>query len=325
MAKQSPGAVRLLVLNGVLSRDAAARAAVGRAWDLRYTNSQEMLDWARLAVEVAESPDVRSLSHAHLGNACRVAGRFTEARQQLDLAGQFQKQPDSLLLEFRASLLENTGVFEQALACLRTAGRLRAADGDVNGQAKILAKKGVVLTESGHHPEAAQTYREALELVQCDPDVGRAAIHGLAHTLARSGQPHRALAVLREGRPLLDQGDILFQLRVTWLFGRIAMVCGDDLLALDSLEAAHQGFAREGLLFETCLTALDLAVHHARTGRPMVAHQILDPVPELLFQLGVSADAEIAATVRSLVEGEITQALVHLDRLMSSVENRPRH
>jgi tetratricopeptide (TPR) repeat protein len=221
-------------------------------------------------------------------------------------------------------LLENTGGFDQALACLRTAGRLRAADGDVDGQAKILAKKGVVLTESGHHPEAAQTYREALELVQCDPDVGRAAIHGLAHTLARSGQPHRALAVLSKGRPLLDQGDILFQLRVTWLFGRIAMVCADDLLALDSLEAAHLGFAEEGLLFETCLTALDLAVHHARTGRPMIAHQILDPVPELLCQLGVSADAEIAAAVRNLVEGEISQALVHLDRLMSSVENRPR-
>jgi tetratricopeptide (TPR) repeat protein len=283
-----------------------------------------MLIWANLAVELAESPETRSQSHAHLGNAFRVAGRFTEAAQQLDLAAELHDQPDPLILEFRASLLEHLGGFEQALNCLRTAGRLRAVEGDIDGQAKILTKKGIILTEAGNHPEAVQAYLKSLELVQCDPDVGRAAVHGLAHTLARSGQPYRALAVLRKGRPLLDEGDTLFQLRVTWLLGRIAMACDDDPCALASLGAAHLGFAEEQLRYETCLTALDLAVHHARRGRAMAAHQILNPVPELFTQLDVPARAEIAATLRHLLEGEIAQALVHLDRLIFSVENGPR-
>lgn len=323
MAKHSPGAVRLLALNGVISRDTAARTAVDRAWDLRYVDPQEMLVWANLAVELAESPEVCSLSHAYLGNAFRIAGNFPEAREHFDLAGQIHDHPDPLLLEFRASLLEHMGSFDQALTCLRSAGRLRAAEGDVDGQAKVLAKKGLVLTESGHHLESAQTYLEALELVQSDHDVTRASVHGLAHALARSGQPHRALAVLRKAQPLLDQGDTLFQLRVTWVLGRIAMVCGDDPLALASLEAAHRGFTEKQLTYETCLTALDLAVHHARCGRAMTAHEILDPVPELLDQLGVPARAEMTATLRHLLEGEMAQAIVHLDRLTSSVENRP--
>jgi tetratricopeptide (TPR) repeat protein len=282
-----------------------------------------MLVWANLAVELAESPEAGSLSHAHLGNALRIAGNFPEARQHLDLAGQLDDRPDPLLLEFRASLFEHMGDFDQSLGCLRTAGRLRAAEGDVDGKAKILTKKGIVLTEAGHHPEAAQAYLEALNLVQSDPDVGRTAVQGLAHTLARSGQPHRALAVLREGQPLLDQGDTLFQLRVTWVLGRIAMVCDDDPLALASLEAAHLGFTEKQLTYEACLTALDLALHHARCGRAMIAHQILDPVPELLDQLAVPARAEMTATLRHLLEGEMAQAVVHLDRLISSVENRP--
>jgi tetratricopeptide (TPR) repeat protein len=322
MAKQTPGAVRLLALNGVLQRDAAAKTAVDRAWDLRFADAQEMLAWANLAVELAESPPVRSRSHAHLGNALRIAGQFDEARHQLDLADQLQDHPDPLLLEFRASLFENVGIFGEALTCLRSAGRLRADEGDADGDAKIQAHKGHILTEAGHHLEAAQAFCKALETVRQDPDVTRAAVHGLAHALARSGQPYRALAVLKEAQPIFDQGDnILIRLRIAWLLGRIAMVCDADDLAVANLEAAHLGFAEQHLLFETCLTALDLAVHHTRCCRAMTAHRILNPVPELLSELGVVADAELAAALRHLLEGEIAKAVVHLDRLIFSVEN----
>jgi tetratricopeptide (TPR) repeat protein len=251
----------------------------------------------------------------------RIVGQFDEARRQLDLADQLQDHPDPLLLEFRASLLENVGIFGEALTCLRSAGRLRADEGDVDGGAKIQAQKGHILTEAGQHPEAAQAFRQALEKVQADPNVARVAVQGLSHALARSGQPSRALTVLREARPLLDEGDALFQFRVDWLLGRIAMVCCADDLAVANLEAAHLGFAEQHLLFETCLTALDLAVHHTRCGQAMTAHRILEPVPELLSKLGVVADAELAAALRNLLEGEIAQAIVHLDRLISSVEN----
>jgi tetratricopeptide (TPR) repeat protein len=304
-----------------MSRDAAAKTAVNHAWDLRFADSQEMIVWADLAVELAESPAVRALSHAHLGNALRIAGRFTEAGQQLDLADQLQDGPNPLLLEFRASLFENVGVFDEALKCLRSAGRLRVEEGAVDGEAKIEAQKGHILTEAGQHSEATQAFRKALESVQEDSNVARVAVQGLSHALARSGQPFRALAVLRKAQPLLDQGDTLFQFRITWLLGRIAMVCGADDLAVANLEAAHLGFAGKELASETCLTALDLAVHHARCGRALAAHQVLDPAPELLGQIGISAKAELAAALRHLLEDEIAQAIVSLDSLISSVEN----
>lgn len=321
MAKQSPGAVRLLALNRAISRDIAAQIAIDRAWGLRFQDAQEMLEWANLAVELAESPQVRSQSHAHLGNALRIAGQFAEARLQLDLADQLYDHPDPLLLEFRASLLENVGQFDESMTYLSSAGRLRAEDGDLDGQAKVLAKKGHVLTEVGYQPEAAQAFCEALNIVQSDHDVVRASVQGLAHALARSGQPHRALAVLKEGKLIIDQGDTLYQLRVDWLLGRIAMVCDADAIAVASLEAAHYGFAEQDLCQEACLTALDLAVHHARSGRPRTAHDILAPVPELFVQLGVDSDAELAAALRLLLEGEIARAIVHLDRVITAIEN----
>ena len=224
----TPGAVRLLALNGVLQPDAAAKTAVDRAWDLRFADAQAMLVWANLAVELAESPQVRSHSHAHLGMPCGSPASLMRRAASLTSLSQLQDGPDPLLLEFRASLLENVGIFGEALTCLRSAGRLRADEGDVDGDAKIQAQKGHILTEAGQHPEAAQAFRQALEKVQADPDVARAAVQGLAHALARSGQPSRALAVLREARPLFDEGAALFQFRVAWLLGRIAMVCGDD-------------------------------------------------------------------------------------------------
>jgi tetratricopeptide (TPR) repeat protein len=281
-----------------------------------------MLEWASLAVELAESPLIRSQSHAHLGNALRIVGRFAEARHHLDLAGQIPDHSEVLLLEFRASLFENTGEFNQAMVCLRSAGRLRAEDDDIDGQAKLQAHKGHVLTEAGHHLEAAQAFCEALDNVQDDLDVARAAVHGLAHALARSGQPQRALAVLRKAEPLFEAGNnTLARLRVDWLLGRIAMVCDSDVIAVASLESAHYGFAEQDLCQETCLTALDLAIHHARSGRPTTAHDILAPVPELLVQLGVDSDAELAAALRLLLEGEIARAVVHLDRVITAIEN----
>jgi tetratricopeptide (TPR) repeat protein len=280
-----------------------------------------MLEWANLAVELAESPQLRAQAHAHLGNALRISGRFEDARREFDLAGQIEGCPEALLLEFRASLFENLSDFSNALVCIRSAGRLRAEDNDLDGQAKLQAHKGHVLTEAGHHLEAALAFRQALETVQEDWDVARTAVHGLAHALARSGQPHRALAVLQEAKPAIDQGNTLYQLRVEWLLGRIAMVCDSDSIAVASLEAAHHGFAEQHLCHETCLTALDLAVHHARSGRPTTAHDILAPVPELLTQLGVDSDAELAAALCLLLEGEIARAVVHLDRVITAIEN----
>src|ERR687892_506834 len=104
MAQRSLAAVRLLALNGNIAADDAAQEAIDRAWELRFKDVRAMLDWAHLAVDLAESPNVSAAAHAHLGNALRISGRFTEARKELDLAKKVAK-PSAVLLEFEASLL----------------------------------------------------------------------------------------------------------------------------------------------------------------------------------------------------------------------------
>jgi tetratricopeptide (TPR) repeat protein len=322
MAQRSPGAVRLLVLNGNLAGDDAAQEAIDRAWGLRFTDAGEMLGWAELAVEVAESPAVLAKGYAHLGNAFRISGRFAEARQMLDLATDLQVQPDATLLEFRASLLEEVGEFAESIAILRAAGRLRSKAGDVDGEAKVFATKGHVLLEAGQHFEALKAFQHALALVERDHDVFRAAVHGGALSLACCGQPFRALTILREAKPLVVEGNPLYSLRVAWLLGRISSQCEEDAFAVAQLEQAHFGFAERGMLHETCLTALDLALHHSRFGRVQVAHTLLEPLPPLLFELGIEAEAEFSAALKQLLEGEIALAVGQLDHLITVVENR---
>jgi tetratricopeptide (TPR) repeat protein len=322
MAKcKSIGAVRLRGLNGSLQEaDAEAREAIARAWSLRFSDPQEMVAWARLAVELAQATDTRARAHMHLGNACRICGDFEEAGYHLDIAGSLLSDPDPLLLEFRASLLENLSQFEEAIDCLRAAGRLRAASRDRDGEAKILASTGHVLTEAGRHSEAVHMFRSAIETVKSDKEVAQAAAHGLAHALARSGQPRRALAVIEEARPLFQDCEAVTFLRLEWLLGRIAMVVGDDQQAVTSLDTARKGFEAAGLVHEVCVTTLDLALTHARAGRLTQAQGLLAPVPQLLSSLGVRAEAEVATAVQLLLLGEESQAVELLDLAIQTLE-----
>jgi tetratricopeptide (TPR) repeat protein len=309
-------------LNGKIKRDTAALMAIDHAWGLRYGDHRKMSEWANLAVELAEGERVRALAHAHLGNTERIAGRFEQARKHLDIAFRLSVASDPLLLEFRAALLENLSDFSGSLVCLRAAGRLRSEMGDIEGQAKVLTQTGHVLTEAGQHREAVRVFRAAIKAGSLDHDVVRAAVHGLAHSLARSGEASLALSILRKAKPLMDGGDAVSQLRSSWLLGRIAMVCEDDFAALANLSLAQAGFVERSLLHEACQTTLDLAVHHSRMGRPSIARQILDPVPSLLSQLGVHAEADLSSAVSMLLEDQMVKAIFHLDRVIAAVEHK---
>jgi tetratricopeptide (TPR) repeat protein len=279
-----------------------------------------MIPLASFAAEVATEPRLRALAQAHLGNAHRICGDFRSAEKYLDLAAEFLNS-DPLFLEFRASLFENTSKLDQAIHCLRAAGRLRASSGDQEGHAKVLVSTGHVLNEAGRHSEAVQVFASALDSVVADLDLFRAAAHGLAHALSRSGQPFRGLTVLREVAPAFEAADATSRFRISWLLGRIAASCGVDHLAASNLAAARQGFASKGLVQETCLTSLELALHHTRMGRLAFAQELLAGIPELLRELGVDAEADKATTARTLLEWSTPQAIALLDNMIGRIEN----
>jgi len=279
-----------------------------------------MLAWCELAVELATKEDTKILAHAHLANAHRVNGNFLEARRHLRLAEELSSEPDVLLLEFRASLDESMGFFEEAARCLETASRLRAQSGDVDGQAKVLTLSGRVLAEANRHTEAVAMFRAALETVESDHDVFRSAVHGLARSLAGSGQPAKALGVLKEAEPVLENGECLFRLKVSWLLGRIAMQCDAADLAATKLEEALEGYSAAGLPYETCLVTLDLARNDSQRGRVESALRLLWPVPDQLTRLAVPLHAEAASAMKLLSAGQVESALAVLEKIMAALE-----
>lgn len=297
---KAPATLRLYALNRVVDRDEAARIAIQKAFGLRFDDPHRMVEWASLAVELAASSRVSALAHGHLGNALRIRGDFAAAARELERAGQGRFARDPLLLELKSSLQQSVGDHPGAIVSLRSVAQAQDGEDDRDRQPRILAKVGLVLSETGHREEAAEVFQAALESVVADESVGRAAVFGLAGALA-SSQPGRALAVLDKARPLFEGSPTLVRLKMTWLRGRIAMTCRDDELALTNLAEAHDGFRGVGLLHESSLIVLDRAVHEWRCGRARTAFQLVEPIPALLTRLGAPAQASKAAAVRNLM------------------------
>jgi tetratricopeptide (TPR) repeat protein len=295
---KSPGGLRLLALNRVISPDEAAQEAIDRAWGLRFEDPRGMLDWSRMALELARSPGVAALAHAHLGNANRVNARLAVARLHLDLATRHGVCVGPLLLEFRASLLKSVNKLEAALASLGIAANMRAEEGHPDGRAKVLTSIGQVLDAAGRYSEAAEVLQEALETAVADTAVVRSAVHILAHSLSKLGQPERALSVLQKAEPVLETPGLTQGLRGAWLRGLIAMRCGDEDPAFVNLEKALTGFTSVGLSYETCMITIHLATLHTRCGHIKEARRLFKRVPNLLSRLDALARRQMAVTAQ---------------------------
>ena len=127
----------------------------------------------------------------------------------------------ALLLEFSASLCRSQREYEEALELLALAYKLRAELGDRNGTGKVLIQQGHRLRPRRRSRACRGDLVGALELVEADLDLTRAAFQGLIWHLIEAQRPEQARVELDRARALLAGGGGLFQRKLQRLEAKL--------------------------------------------------------------------------------------------------------
>ncbi len=298
----SLAAARLSLRN--LPRPHRILAVAEYGYSLRLADPILGVEWCRVAADVCTeklAPSVRGQVLGYFGNSLRVIGNYNGARDEIERA--LKVLPgDPLLLEFKGSLLRDVRELDEAAECLRSALMRRKAAGDVSGHARTILVTSQVMDEAGQSREAATFCLKALDLLNGTDDptrhLVRTTLQNYATFLCKAGKGLDALRALRASEPLLEGGEPLFELRIEWVYGKIAAVLRDQS-AESRLLSVGQKFADSGLFHEAALATLDLARHLVRQKNPRAASVALSVAP-LLQALGIERDAKEAALLSQI-------------------------
>lgn len=320
----SVAAARLSLRNRPTPSRILAVAEYG--YSLRFVDPPAGAEWCRVAAEMSTDqlhPSIRGRVLGYFGNSLRVVGHYDEAREVLERALKILPG-EPLLLEFKASVLRDIRQLEEAAVCLRDAAKVQQASGDIGGLARTMLIIAQVMDQAGKSEDAAEFCLTALDLLDSsvDPtrDLLRTVVQNYAAYLCHAGKPLAALRALRTAEPLLEGGGPYFQLRLEWLFGKIAATLGDESAEV-RLESVRQQLVDGGLLQEAALATLDLAWYYARQGDPRAAPVALSVAP-LLEALGIERDAREAELLGQLA---MTDANVEplISELYTAIAWRP--
>jgi hypothetical protein len=184
------------------------------------------------------------------------------------------------------------------------------------------------MDEAGQSRRAASFCLDALDILNSEVDptrhLVRTTIQNYAGFLCHAGKGLDALQALRTSESLLEGGDPLFELRIEWVYGKIAAVLRDPA-AESRLLTVRQKLADRGLFAEAALATLDLARYLDRQKDSRAASVALSCAP-LLQALGIERDAKEAAILSQIAiadaEGSEIEDLI--SELYAEVAARPR-
>lgn len=248
---------------------------------------QEGHDLAEVAVALAESldpevygaallEDMKARAWSYLANARRLLSdlrgaeiAFQTAESHL-AAGTGERLERARLLDLQASLRNNQGRYDDALALLNRAAAIyqRAQQRHLLG--RIVLNKGHVHISKGDLESATALLRQGLALIEPErePKLVATAYHNLAYVLNEMGQPREALALVTRARLLyLELGDRLYLVRLQYTEGKIAMSLGRLDQAEGMLRAVRKSFIEKGMAHDAALASMDLAQVYARQTR----------------------------------------------------------
>jgi DNA helicase II / ATP-dependent DNA helicase PcrA len=239
---------------------------------------------ADLAVQVAEQldldlygapvvQDVRAMAWAYLAESRRVQAEVQLAESSMGKAERLLEEGsgDPLaraeLLTLKASLAGYCGRFDEAIRILNRASSIYRRLDERHLFGRTLLKKGTLLGNAGQHATALRLIRRSIDLIDPprEPRLIVCATHNLIWFLNESGRSGEADACIGGARRLYEQaGDRRHLSRLRWLEGKLASRPRE---AEGALLAARDGLAREGLVYEAALAAMDLAVLYVQERR----------------------------------------------------------
>jgi tetratricopeptide (TPR) repeat protein len=242
---------------------------------------------ARLAILVSEClsldvykaelvEDLRARAWAYIGNSQRVQSNLQEAERSFEVAyfhlkrGTRELLERAIFLDLKASLLRAQRRFDEALKLLRRAISIFLQEGEEHRAGRSLLNLSMVYNYSGRPEECVPILYNALDLIdpEQEPRLLLTAWHNLSFVLAEQGRFLEAQSVYRKARALYREfPDAWTQNRRKWLKGKILQGLGQSAQAEALLLAARDGFAAEGVSYDTALVSLELATLYAGQGR----------------------------------------------------------
>ena len=292
-------------------------------------------DLAKAAVAVAETLDewepaekhwlylLRGYCAAHLGNALRVQGDFRGAEEAFTTANlwwapAFADVGDVLgyearFLAFKASLRRDERHFEEALSLIEEALEAHPAP---SLRLKILINKAKTYEEMGDLEMAIEVLGAARAEAgegEGDPRVRLCLEQNRLDYLSKAERYMEAKLALADVAALgRELGTELDALRLRWTEARIARGLGDTEGAIALLKEIHKHLVAEGLLYDSALLSLELALIFKESRRPAETREWVASALPILSALSVEREALAALSLlTSAVEEErITAELV---------------
>jgi tetratricopeptide (TPR) repeat protein len=301
-------------------------AYVERSHAKRYSDHEDMLRIARLAVAVAEAAtpadagglallnDCRAKAWAELGNAHRIRSEVLEAEgafaRALHLIGEGTGDPGvrAFVLRLLSTLHIFRGDFGGAARLLEEVIAYYRQERDPTGEAAALISLAIARLHWGKPDLAIPVLQGALRLLTTQEiELLRAAVQNLVYCYLELGKPKLAYGLLADAEPhFLNCTDEAMLLRMNWLRGKIEKDLGLLHAAEVRMSRVRVAFLRQDLALQVAMVSLDLAEVYALQGRvPDLVRTVGETIP--IFQ-GLQVTRDLLASLLKLREIASSQA-----------------
>jgi tetratricopeptide (TPR) repeat protein len=289
-----------------------------KSHSVRYENPPEMLHWALMARLAAEScspsaagsrarlSDLRALAWGQLGNALRVCGRLSEARDAIGAAelhresGTGDPELRARLLEQTASLLMAQRDFGRAAEFLEEAVWVYTLLGEPSTLSRSLISRAAAAHHSGESDRSIQMLNRAIRLLDPleDAELFLIAQQNLAESYFEIGNHKMALFHHSANRHLQQGIGRALSVRINWQAGKVLSQRGAFSTAEAVLLQAREELSEMKLALDVGYISCDLARLYQRMGKRQRVEQTLAEGQRMALEL--TAEPEIHRLLREL-------------------------
>lgn len=317
LTKLSPKQQLLLIRNSPRFRNwGLCELLVEQCLETAAHSPRDVESLARLALDVAARldasyypagliQDLQARAWAYLGNSRRVGSdlpgaeeAFREAKKLLR-EGSHDPVELAIFLDLEASLRRSQRRFEEALKLLRRAVAIFRRAGHSHRAGRSLVNMDLIHCYAGQPELGIPLLYQAIELIdaELDPRLRLCAQHNLVQDLAEAGRFLEAQRLYRETSPLYrDFPEAGAVNRRRWVKAKISLGLGKTRQAESLFRAARDGFIAEGILYDTALVSLELAVLYASQERTADLKQLAEEILPIFSSLQIHREALVAVS-----------------------------
>jgi len=284
--------------------------------ELRYRDPEQMWLLARGAASAAcnlgvlpidegrytpaQKDDLRARTQIELANALRLNHNLAHAEDCLEEAaalvkqGHCDPQTEARLMDIYASVLMDQRQLDEALVVLDNLHRHYLGYGETHLAGRALIKKGIALSRSERHQEAANLLPKALTMLDPvrDPTLKVNAHFELLHSLVDCGDFRKASRVLLEsGLRQAFEHDPLNLLKLRWVEGKIFAGLKKLRRAEQIFTEVKKEFLRRNREYLVAMLDLELVAVLLCQGRPDEVTPLAEEALDIFRDLEVSREA----------------------------------